>query len=224
MYTGHIAQCKLHCKNCTTTVAHICSINKMGRLHRMLILKACPYQQILSSKGTETTNGTTSQHHPYQQICWSTRWVNRPDWSFWSPFDISCQNGSRVLYEGRGVESVGEEGSQCPWAIQAPPGSRACQCNVYAPSSDPNPIKHSPTVFPAFAPATELLKIASTKWLDGKVWRALGKASWKLSSFFPESLNHSAAFSPQTFQGPFNGLMLSWSSNIWYLSPGFGEI
>ena len=90
MYTGHIAQCKLHCKNCTTTVAHICSINKMGRLHRMLILKACPYQQILSSKGTETTNGTTSQHHPYQQICWSTRWVNRPDCSFWPPFDISC--------------------------------------------------------------------------------------------------------------------------------------
>ena len=90
MYTGHIAQCKLHCKNCTSTVAHICSINKMGRLHRMLILKACPYQQILSSKGTETTNGTTSQHHPYQQICWSTRWVNRPDCSFWPPFDISC--------------------------------------------------------------------------------------------------------------------------------------
>ena len=90
MYTGHIAQCKLHCKNCTTTVAHICSINKMGRLHRMLILKACPYQQILSSKGTETTNGTASQHHPYQQICWSTRWVNRPDCSFWPPFDISC--------------------------------------------------------------------------------------------------------------------------------------
>ena len=76
---------KLH-----TTVAHICSINKMGRLHRMLILKACPYQQILSSKGTETTNGTASQHHPYQQICWSTRWVNRPDCSFWPPFDISC--------------------------------------------------------------------------------------------------------------------------------------
>ena len=91
MCTGHIAQCKLHCKNCTTTVAHlelslnniICSlkkmdnctecwfwrpsiscssINKMGWLHRMLILKTCPYQQILSSKGAETTNGTASQH------------------------------------------------------------------------------------------------------------------------------------------------------------------
>ena len=119
MCTGHIAQCKLHCKNCTTTVAHlelslnniICSlkemdnctecwfwrpsiscssINRMGRLHRVLILKACPYQQILSSKGTETTNGTASQHHPYQQICWSTRWVDRSDCSFWPPFDISC--------------------------------------------------------------------------------------------------------------------------------------
>ena len=66
------------------------SINKMGQLYRMLILKACPYQLILSSKGTETTNGTASQHHPYQQICWSTRWVNRPDCSFWPPFDISC--------------------------------------------------------------------------------------------------------------------------------------
>ena len=89
MYLSQIAKC-ICLKNCTTTVAHICSINKMGRLHRMLILKACPYQQILSSKGTETTNGTTSQHHPYQQICWSTRWVNRPDCSFWPPFDISC--------------------------------------------------------------------------------------------------------------------------------------
>ena len=100
--TLHSASCTA---NYTTTVAHlelslsniICSINKMGssinkmgRLHRMLILKACPYQQILSSKGTETTNGTTSQHHPYQQICWSTRWVDRSDCSFWPPFDISC--------------------------------------------------------------------------------------------------------------------------------------
>ena len=34
----------------------------MGQLYRMLILKTCPYQQILSSKGAETTNGTASQH------------------------------------------------------------------------------------------------------------------------------------------------------------------
>ena len=123
-----------------------------------------------------------------------------------------------------GVESVGEEGSQCPWAIQAPPGSRACQCNVYAPSSDPNPIKHSPTVFPAFASPTELLKITSTKWLKWESEESPGKSLLEVKLFFPESLNHSAAFYPQTFQGPFNGLMLSWSSNIWYLRPGFGEI
>ena len=61
-------------------------INKMGQLHRMLIRKACPYQQMESSNWTETTNGTTTQHHAHQQMCWSTRWVNHPDCSFWPHF------------------------------------------------------------------------------------------------------------------------------------------
>ena len=72
---------------CWFWMATICclSINKMGQLYRMLILKACPYQQIVSSNRTETTNGTAP-------ICWSARWVNHPDWRFCPHFDISCHS------------------------------------------------------------------------------------------------------------------------------------
>ena len=76
-----------------------------------------------------------------------------------------------------------------------------------------NPIKHSPTVFPAFVPATaELLKIAPTKWLDGKVWRALGKASWKPTPSPPQTSITQLPFPHKPFNDPFNNLMLSWSS------------
>ena len=74
----------------------------MGRLHRMLILKACPYQQILSSKGAETTNGTASQHIHIN------KYVDLPDGSTIQIVDSGPlftflvipkqQNGTRVLY------------------------------------------------------------------------------------------------------------------------------
>ena len=74
----------------------------MGRLHRMLILKACPYQQILSSKGAETTNGTASQHIHIN------KYVDLPDGSTTQIVDSGPlftflvipkqQNGTRVLY------------------------------------------------------------------------------------------------------------------------------
>ena len=95
---------------CWFWMATICclSINKMGQLYRMLILKACPYQQvvdrnnkwhgthllilkarpyqqIVTSNKTETTNGTAP-------ICWSARWVNHPDCRFCPHFDISCHS------------------------------------------------------------------------------------------------------------------------------------
>ena len=78
----------------------------MVRLHRMLILKACPYQQILSSKGAETTNGTASQHIHIN------KYVDLPDGSTTQIVDSGPlftflvipkqQNGTRVLYEQAG--------------------------------------------------------------------------------------------------------------------------
>ena len=69
----------------------------------MLILKACPYQQILSSKGAETTNGTASQHIHIN------KYVDLPDGSttqivYSGPLFTFLvipkqQNGTRVLYE-----------------------------------------------------------------------------------------------------------------------------
>ena len=69
----------------------------------MLILKACPYQQILSSKGAETTNGTASQHIHIN------KYVDLPDGSTIQIVDSGPlftflvipkqQNGTRVLYE-----------------------------------------------------------------------------------------------------------------------------
>ena len=74
----------------------------MGRLHRMLILKTCPYQQILSSKGAETTNGTASQHIHIN------KYADLPDGSTIQIVDSGPlftflvipkqQNGTRVLY------------------------------------------------------------------------------------------------------------------------------
>ena len=61
-------------------------INKMGRLRRMLILKSSPYQQMVSIRRTETTKCAVREHYPHQQICWSTKWVGRPDCSFWHHF------------------------------------------------------------------------------------------------------------------------------------------
>ena len=68
----------------------------------MLILKACPYQQILSSKGAETTNGTASQHIHIN------KYVDLPDGSTIQIVDSGPlftflvipkqQNGTRVLY------------------------------------------------------------------------------------------------------------------------------
>ena len=60
--------------------------NKMGRLRRMLILKKSPDQQMVSIGRPETTNWTVTEHHPHQQMCWSTKWVGHPDCSFWHPF------------------------------------------------------------------------------------------------------------------------------------------
>ena len=60
--------------------------NKMGRLRRMLILKTSPHQQMVSLRWTEATNCTVTEHHPHQQMCWSTKWVGHPDCSFWHPF------------------------------------------------------------------------------------------------------------------------------------------
>ena len=60
--------------------------NKMGRLRRMLILKTSPDQQMVSIRRPETTNCTVTEHHPHQQMCWSTKWVGHPDCSFWHPF------------------------------------------------------------------------------------------------------------------------------------------
>ena len=75
----------------------------MGRLHRMLILTACPYQQILTSKGAETTNGTASQHIHIN------KYADLPDGSTIQIVDSGPlftflvipkqQNGTRVLYE-----------------------------------------------------------------------------------------------------------------------------
>ena len=83
------------------------SINKMGRLHRMLILKTCPYQQILSSKGAETTNGTASQHIHIN------KYADLPDGSTIQIVDSGPlftflvipkqQNGTRILYDSLGV-------------------------------------------------------------------------------------------------------------------------
>ena len=68
----------------------------------MLILKTCPYQQILSSKGAETTNGTASQHIHIN------KYVDLPDGSTTQIVDSGPlftflvipkqQNGTRVLY------------------------------------------------------------------------------------------------------------------------------
>ena len=68
----------------------------------MLILKACPYQQILSSKGAETTNGTASQHIHIN------KYADLPDGSTIQIVDSGPlftflvipkqQNGTRVLY------------------------------------------------------------------------------------------------------------------------------
>ena len=60
--------------------------NKMGLLRRMLILKRSPDQQMVSIRRPETTNCTVTEHHPHQQMCWSTKWVGRPDCSFCYPF------------------------------------------------------------------------------------------------------------------------------------------
>ena len=60
--------------------------NKMGRWYRLLFLRTSPNQQKGSSRRTETTNLTVTEHHPHQQICWSTKWVDHQDCSFWPPF------------------------------------------------------------------------------------------------------------------------------------------
>ena len=60
--------------------------NKMGRWYRLLFLRTSPNQQKGSSRRTETTNLTVTEHHPHQQICWSTKWVDRQDCCFWPPF------------------------------------------------------------------------------------------------------------------------------------------
>ena len=60
--------------------------NKMGRWYRLLFLRTSPNQQKGSLGRTETTNLTVTEHHPHQQICWSTKWVDRQDCCFWPPF------------------------------------------------------------------------------------------------------------------------------------------
>ena len=55
-------------------------------LRRMLILKTSPHLQMVSLRRTETTKCAVTEHHPHQQMCWSTKWVDRPDCSFWPHF------------------------------------------------------------------------------------------------------------------------------------------
>ena len=54
--------------------------------HHLLILKTPPHQQMVSLRRTETTNCAVTEHNPQQQMCWSTKWVGRPDCCFWHPF------------------------------------------------------------------------------------------------------------------------------------------
>ena len=54
--------------------------------HHLLILKTPPHQQMVSLRRTETTNCAVTEHNPHQQMCWSTKWVGRPDCCFWHPF------------------------------------------------------------------------------------------------------------------------------------------
>ena len=60
--------------------------NKMGCWYRLLFLRTSPNQQKGSLRRTETTNLTVTEHHPHQQICWSTKWVDHQDCCFWPPF------------------------------------------------------------------------------------------------------------------------------------------
>ena len=65
-------------------------INKMGKLYRMLILRASQNRQRGSSQTTETTNYTARPPLPQQQSGWSTNLVKQLD----------CRFGPRIAFLG----------------------------------------------------------------------------------------------------------------------------
>ena len=95
----------------------------------MLILKTCPYQQILSSKGAETTNGTASQHIHIN------KYVDLPDGSTIQIVDSGPlftflvipkqQNGTRVLYGYKiGHKSNDRKSSLCDHVQKTSQGNK----------------------------------------------------------------------------------------------------
>ena len=123
--------------------------------------------------------------------------------------------GGRVSWWGRFPVSLGHPS---PTWQQGLPMQRICTFFW------PQPHKTFPDRFPCIRLSHWVAQNGFNQMARRESVESPGKSLLEAEPFFPQSLNHLAAFSPQTFQGPFNGLMLSWSSNIWYLSPGFGEI
>ena len=139
----------------------------MGRLHRMLILKACPYQQILSSKGAETTNGTASQHIHIN------KYVDLPDGSTIQIVDSGPlftflvipkqQNGTRVLYD----ICVGVELGSGLIVMSRACRAKSGQSGGEVTSIKCNPCQHHSPDDPLPLTVTSCrVKIRSSKWVN----------------------------------------------------------